>query len=403
MHNLRDCVQAAVSVISSASTVMGLDNADQNSEFGDLFPPRSDDAMLNWMSSTPLDGNDEHEASGISDSDGELEEEIIQSLFRIGKEKLALQDFDAAERHLRNCLGRIDRTLSASTTSLHRLSVSRSEIVTLLLSIYRQQSRWDEAHALLADHIQTESQNSSNDKYNLLADTLTLVEILLNKSAHAEALLDGRRALKGYRKMGPEGRDGVGDSLKLLCQICNASGNRDEEDAYTAILGNALLKRTEPSRPSTIPTTAANGGDSIPPGLNDPKAPVVIVHEQTTQAVANKFNDPEEFSDTLGDRPGSRSYRQKERVGDSVEPQIIIRPRMQKPTSRTPRSSRGSETMVVTSMRGFQNRGRKSEDQYPEYPSVSVSEGVNLDGDKIPDLGLSRERIVGKRQRRRFE
>ena len=59
LTNLRNCVQSAASVVSSASTALGIDHADQfsvayGSEFGDYFPPQSSETMLRWVSSNTV-------------------------------------------------------------------------------------------------------------------------------------------------------------------------------------------------------------------------------------------------------------------------------------------------------------------------------------------------------------
>jgi hypothetical protein len=92
----------------------------------------------------------------------------------------------------------------------------------------------------------------------VLADTLVLVEVLFKKSAFAEALLYGRRALKSYRRMGPDGIQEVQSSLGLLCQVCKASGNHDQEDAYSAILSDTLQQHPRVAE-STTSSTQQNG------------------------------------------------------------------------------------------------------------------------------------------------
>lgn len=285
LNNLRNCVKSAASVVSSASTTLGVDHSDRfsvtyESEFGDCFPSEPGETMLRWISSnTVYEFKEERDtesslsrpksASGKSlqlleedkeldqsDSDGELEAEIIQSLLRRGKDRLASQEFEAAERHFRNCLTRASS--NGSAVSLHCVLGSRSEIMTLLLSTYRHQEKWDEAHSLLTEKIALESRGSSKANQGVLADMLILVEVLLKKCAYAEALLYGRRALKSYRKLGSEGTLGVQDSLGLLCQVCKAAGNHDEEDAYGAILSDILQQREPTAKSNTAAVSAGH-------------------------------------------------------------------------------------------------------------------------------------------------
>jgi len=57
--DLRKCLQSAASVVSSASTVMdhraGVESStDYGSDFGDVFPPVSDDSMIHWIESNSI-------------------------------------------------------------------------------------------------------------------------------------------------------------------------------------------------------------------------------------------------------------------------------------------------------------------------------------------------------------
>lgn len=294
LQNLRNCVKSTASIVSSASSTLSVDHSDRmsvayQSDFGDCFPPEPEETMRRWISSntvyefeeemgtaSSISGPNDPFGKGLelaesgresdqSDSDGELEAEIIQSLLRRGKDKLASQEYEAAERHFRNCLSRVPS--NGSTASLHRLLGSKSEIMALLLTTYRLQEKWDEAHSLLTEKIALESRNSSKNSHGVLADTLVLVEVLFKKSAFAEALLYGRRALKSYRRMGPDGTEGVQSSLRLLCQVCKASGNHDQEDAYNAILSD-ILQQHPPVAEATTSSTERND-----PGLRNSSKP----------------------------------------------------------------------------------------------------------------------------------
>jgi tetratricopeptide (TPR) repeat protein len=280
LNNLKNCVKSAASIVSSASTTLSVDRSDRmsvayESDFGDCFPSEPGETMLRWISSNTvyefeeerdtasslsgpnaasgksLELVEEGRESDQSDSDGELEAEIIQSLLRRGKDKLASQEFEAAERHFRNCLTRTSS--NGSNVSPHHVLGSKAEIMTLLLLTYRHQEKWDEARSLLMEKIALESRGSPKANQSVLADTLVLVEVLLKTCAYAEALLYGRRALKSYRKLGPEGTLGVQNSLRLLCQVCKAAGNHDEEDAYGAILSD-ILQRLPPAAKPITPT-----------------------------------------------------------------------------------------------------------------------------------------------------
>jgi hypothetical protein len=258
LSNLRKCVQSAASVVSSTSTTLGVESADlatYSSEFGDCFPQEPSETMLRWISSNSTNGSEEghlvvskskrdrnayektmpqlDETSGIDevDSDEDLEVEMVQSLQRRGKKRLDAKDYAGAERLFRNCLL---RTSVGSFASMHQ--TLKSEIMMLLLQTYRQQEKWTEAQSLLSEKIAMGSRESAAGE--VLSDMLLLVEVLLEKGAYAEALLYGRQALKGYRRLGEPGTQGVGESLRHLVKICHADGNVDEEEAYAAILAD---------------------------------------------------------------------------------------------------------------------------------------------------------------------
>jgi hypothetical protein len=127
LQNLRSCVKSAASIVSSASSTLSADHSDRvsvtyQSDFGDCFPPEPMETMRRWISSntvyefeeemgtaSSISGPNDPFGKGLelaesgresdqSDSDGELEAEIVQSLLRRGKDKLASQEFEAAER-----------------------------------------------------------------------------------------------------------------------------------------------------------------------------------------------------------------------------------------------------------------------------------------------------------------
>ena len=283
LTNLRNCVQSAASVVSSASTTLATEQPDQvsvthGSDFGDVFPSEPGESMLRWISSnTVYEFSEQDRDSGfqgsrsstkkkhtaevsgseLSDSDNELETEILQALLRRGKEKLRLKDYVGAEKLLRNCL---TRTSNGSLVSSHR--APKSEIMTLLLDSYLVQEKWNEAQSLLLDKIAIGSRDPSSESGGVLADMLTLVDVLLNKDSYAEALLYARRALKGYRKLGSRGNSGVEKSLNALVHVCHLDENmEDEEVAYSILLSDFLLRQPGNKQNAFLPasTTVSSG------------------------------------------------------------------------------------------------------------------------------------------------
>lgn len=144
------------------------------------------------------------------------------------------EDFGGAERLSRNCLART--TSSASLSSIYR--TSKVGIMTLLVKSCEQQGKWSDVQSILIEKIALGSRSVAGNNSDVLSNKLNLVELLLKKEACAETLLYGWQALKGYRRMGVPGTDGVSKALRLLITICHAEsrGTADEEEADTAIL-----------------------------------------------------------------------------------------------------------------------------------------------------------------------
>ncbi|KAH6677154.1 hypothetical protein B0J14DRAFT_336766 [Halenospora varia] len=304
LNNLRNCVQPAASIVSSASTTLGVEHAEgisvtYGSEFGDCFPSEPGETMLRWISSNTVykfeeenaaeslskrrnlvSGNlqsvEESAGSEQSDSDTDLEVEKFQALMKQGKKKFREKDFGSAERLFRNCLARISSNVSI--TPLHHIPISEDEIMEFLLSVYLAQEKWDEAQFLLLEKISVESRDNSRDSGGVLMDLLTLVDVLIYKKSYAEALLYGRRVLKGYRKMGSNGVPGVESSLKALVRVCHMDGNYDEEDAYAAILSDFFLLNTSELHSPDATQSNAQRPSSSTRAPNSPVGPQQINH-----------------------------------------------------------------------------------------------------------------------------
>jgi len=318
LTNLRNCVQSAATVVSSASTTLGIEQPDHfsvtyGSEFGDCFPSQPSATILRWVSSNTVyefeedlqqspTRQDVEGASGKkpqqvsdanegdqSDSDNDLEVEIVKALLRKGKERLDAKDFEGAERPLRICLTRTTRSVSPST--FHH--AWKTEAMEHLVEVYQQQQKWTEAQFILIEKISLGSRGTADDNSDVLLDILTLVQVLLNKEAYSEALLYGRRALKGYRRIGHAGMLGVTKSLQLLIEICHAEGNVDEEEAYTAVLSSfteqqesKMRQLVQEQRPLADEGYIAPDSDTpklrLPsPGGPEPGQILIVVREYT--------------------------------------------------------------------------------------------------------------------------
>ncbi|RYP84507.1 hypothetical protein DL769_001166 [Monosporascus sp. CRB-8-3] len=77
------------------------------------------------------------------------------------------------------------------------------------------------------------------DPNQYLGESLQLVE-LLKPQEPDEAQIYPRKCVKGYRKLGSEGKTGLKSSLALMVAACKLDGNEAEAELYEAMLANLL-------------------------------------------------------------------------------------------------------------------------------------------------------------------
>ncbi|KAF2262693.1 hypothetical protein CC78DRAFT_569557 [Lojkania enalia] len=269
MNNLRETVRAAADVVSTASTTLTVDNSDNatikyGSDFGDIFDAGSNITMMRWINSNtvyeyegmeaPIPGQSESSTRDIpteyqSDSDSDLENEMIQALLKNGIRRKEQGDLTGAERHFRNCLSRLPShtsSLSLSTSSVN--TVSKAEVLELLAQTYMLSKMYEKAKSTMMEKLLvTERQVGKKDK-RFLWDTMKLAEILMANTDYMEAHLQARRSLRGFKKLGKPGFRGYEQCLELLMAICKREEKLDEEEAYAALLGSHLTKLSSSSQ-----------------------------------------------------------------------------------------------------------------------------------------------------------
>lgn len=267
MKNLRECVRSAGDVVSTASTTLNAETSDKvsvkygGSDFGDVFVKDANEPMLRWMAShtvyeyedmespfpDPSEASTGEAATEYqSDSDSDIENEMIRSLFNEGKKRKDNGDLAGAVRHFHNCLKRFSSNASyASLTSLQSVStcgVSKGDLLEQLTDSYCQLGSWAKAKSTMAEKLSiTERQVGKKDELYLW-DTMKLAELMMKNKEFVGAHLQGRRSLRGFRKLGEPGYKGYERCLTFLIQLCNEDGKADEEDAYAALLGNHKRK-----------------------------------------------------------------------------------------------------------------------------------------------------------------
>jgi hypothetical protein len=300
MSNLRECVRAAADVVSTTSSTLTVETSDKKSvrhgsDFGDLYVRDTNEPMMRWMSSNTVYEYDEmsplpdpSEASTgdtqpeyVSDSDSDLENDMIRALFTSATKLMGEGDLIGAERKLRNCLSRL--STNASTYSLKTAAandVSRAELLERLIEVYCLRKSWPKAKAAMMEKLSvTERQVGKKDEL-YLTDLLKLAEIMVETEQYVEAHLQGRRSLRGFKKLGEPGFEGYEKSLVFLVHLCNIDSKADEEEAYAALLGSHRASKNrmfpfQPDRGTTPALRIATAENSVNIPHSDPAVPLI--------------------------------------------------------------------------------------------------------------------------------
>jgi len=272
LNNLKSCVRSAATIVSSASTILDRDRETTylHSEFGDVFMPDTNDTMLEWISSSAListvsTSDDvsqpqqlaqaglvvkstqmQFPAGDVSDSDSDLDAELALGLYRKAQVKFRACDYQSAEPLLRNCLSRLKTTTLDSSVRINskRASVlSIHEVLALLCQTCMRLQKWDEAASAMMDKIALTPRGLDTRDEAGLNDISALVTILYAKKDYVQGHLYARKLLRGYRRLGTNGADGIEGTLILLVEICKASGNTNEGEAYAIMLEDVLEKK----------------------------------------------------------------------------------------------------------------------------------------------------------------
>jgi len=328
MTNLRECVRSAADVVSTASTNFNVDSNDKipgrcGSDFGDIFVKDANEPMLRWFASNIVYEYEDVEApipappdastgdaltEYHSDTDSDIENDMIRSLFKEGKRRQGQGDLTGAVRRFQNCLTRFSSNASyASLTTAQILTVcgvSKVELLENTTDCYRALGLWTEAKATMGVKLQiTEHQVGKKDAL-YLKDTMKLAEIMMKNQDYVDAHLRARRSLRGFKKLGEQGQTDYESCLELLIKICQLEGKEDEEEAYAALLsGHARnvqrsTSKSQPARldpdiiqpqlPSTLalqvePNTALSATKQMDKTIPQPPKPVAenLLHVET--------------------------------------------------------------------------------------------------------------------------
>lgn len=335
LTNLKECVESAADVVSTASTTLGPEGSEKasvkhGSDFGDVFKKDSNEPMQRWISSNTVYEFDDVEAPTLdpsenstgdaltvyeSDSDSDIENELVRALFSNGKKRKEQGDLHGAERHLRNCLSRFPSTTSytslTSSQSISVTGVSKAELLELLTETYCLQGAWVQAKSTMKEKLAMTERQTGKKSERFLWDSFRLCEILMNTKDYTEAQLHGRKALQGFRKKRESGHDGYEKTLVLLIQICNEEGNLEDEEAYAALLGS---HRGHAESQHFTPGTESNADQGL-------ASPTASAHPEEMRPTESSKCVPKDASPPPSRRPGMSKSTQQEGTSPQVEVQ----------------------------------------------------------------------------------
>lgn len=262
MSNLKECVQSAIDIVSTTSSTFSVETNEKlsvkyGSDFGDIFTRDTNELMSRWISSntvyeyedigSPLsnasDAGPVHATIEYqSDSDSDIENEMIRSLFNEGRKRKDQGDIAGAVRHFRNCLTRFSSNSSFASLpapqTLSTCGVSIVDLLDILTESYCSLGSWSKAKSTMAEKLSiTECQVGKKDE-RYLWDTMKLAEIMAKNKEYVEAHLQGRKSLRGFKKLGKNGYEGYAKCLNFLVNLCKDEGKADEEDAYADLLSS---------------------------------------------------------------------------------------------------------------------------------------------------------------------
>lgn len=280
MRNLRECIRSAADVVSNASTTINVDTGDKasirnSSDFGDVFVRDTNEPMLRWFTSNtvyeyedveaplpaPSEANMEDTLTEYqSDSDSDLEKDLIWSLFHEGEKRKQRGDLESAIRHFKNCLARLPPNTSytplASAKSSSAYSISRIALLEHLIDSYSLLELWSSAKATMVKKLVVAERQGGRTNELYLKDTLRLAEFMMKDCEYMEAHLQARRSLRGFKRLGISGHPGYEECLRFMIPLCKLEGKTEEEEAYLALLAThqnqIQSSRSEPNLPPLI-------------------------------------------------------------------------------------------------------------------------------------------------------
>lgn len=269
LQNQRECMRAAAEVVSSASTIVETNSRASTgapSDFNDVLPPNPSESMLRWFGEavpSVYEHSDEAAESAYgnvnacaapgvvdggdiasvafsthmvedSDSDGEIEAEIVQLQLAKGKTELLSGNLEAAENMLKNGLTRLIQHKSRHFGTDLKLSVLEA-----LLNIYTRQGKWEKAKEVIMERLAILSGHSFERSGRYLDEAQSLADVLLKLGDTVQARIYAKKCIKAYREQGPLGHQGLERALDLMIAICQSENNPVDEEAFRLLLAHS--------------------------------------------------------------------------------------------------------------------------------------------------------------------
>ncbi|KAM5356734.1 hypothetical protein ACJ41O_003380 [Fusarium nematophilum] len=281
MTNMRNCMHSAATVVSSATTILGGELDDETASFcgsdwGDIFPSQTSEPTMAWLSSSALtseqpDSEFTLRRAETFDSEPDLDLDLALGLYKKAQVKFRSDDYEGAEPLLRNCLSRLPPTTDQGQTHpQHPHILSAGEVLGLLCKTCVGLEKWGEAASAMEDKMALEPPGPDGRDEAALEDLSALVMILYSKKDYVKGFTYGRKLLRGYRKLGAGYEEGVERSLTQLVEICKASGNANEEEAYSIMLEDIQEKKAAMVAETPNTEEVCNNNDSPAGGSHDP-------------------------------------------------------------------------------------------------------------------------------------
>jgi hypothetical protein len=399
MNNLRECVRSAADVVSTASTNINADVNDKisvryGSDFGDVFVRDVNEPMLRWFASNnvyeyedaeaPLPAPSETGTGNVlteyhSDTDSDLENDLIRSLFKEGKKRKGQGDWTGAVRHFRNCLTRFSSNANyaslTATQSLTVCGVSKVELLEHLTDSYCLLGSWGKARSTMAEKLLIVEHQMGKKDALYLRDSMKLAELMMKNQDYVEAHLQARRSLRGFKKLGKDGQTDYEDCLAFLIQICQLEGKEDEEEAYAALLvGHARGEQELVPEFQSATLSPSVAQPRLPPNLDMQIGPKIGtgVLEQTEEMPLQPHDSMEESPSNAELHAFSASVSQSlpEKHDETNKKGIEV-----------------EENVYVSGTKDFRNARSEDEDDrlYPERDQLVLEQPNKHFKDRTPD------------------